>query len=144
MDGVTYHNIYGNTKQKDVISVVGSKIIGPGDGIVPVESALAFEASSVLQVNANHSEIHGDPKTIQEVRRILYQNLIESGRIDFEAPRRITELVKPLDEINSDKLRFEPLVPYSRNNDCFLLKHGFHWPKPKARTVNGNSDRIKR
>lgn len=75
---VKVHNIYGKVSNSSLFSNVGSN---KGDGVVSVESATAIKANSQLEVDAEHVDVHQNPKTILEVRRILIDHLVDSGRI---------------------------------------------------------------
>lgn len=75
---VKVHNIYGKISNSSLFSNVASN---KGDGVVSLESATAIQADSQLEVNAEHVDVHQSPKTILEVRRILIDHLVESGRI---------------------------------------------------------------
>jgi len=68
---VTYHNIMGDLEKK---KVVGS-VTGRSDGVVTTESAHFDDAVSEVTVEADHFNIHRNPKTILEVRRILLEHL---------------------------------------------------------------------
>lgn len=63
-------------------SIIGTKHIPlferPGDGIVPVPSALFPGVESELFVYAKHTEVHRNPNSTEEVWRILVQHLTES------------------------------------------------------------------
>ena len=74
---VTYHNIFGVNSKRDPLSFFGNKVVGTGDGIVPVESARAIQAASELEIPASHGEIHRKAQTILEVKRILRENIAE-------------------------------------------------------------------
>jgi hypothetical protein len=47
----------------------------PADGVVPVASAREPHSATEVEVPATHSAILRDPKTICEVKRILYEHL---------------------------------------------------------------------
>lgn len=79
-DGVKMHNIYGRLSNSSLFNSVGSRS-DKGDGVVSLESATAIDAVSQLDVDAEHVSVHQNPKTILEVRRILVDHLVESGRI---------------------------------------------------------------
>ena len=81
---VTYHNIYGFSKRSDLWSILGQKIAGKGDGVVPLESSRAIPAKTELEVDATHSTIHMNAQAILEVKRILLQNLLEEKRLSPE------------------------------------------------------------
>ncbi|HEY6565171.1 MAG TPA: hypothetical protein VIY86_11775, partial [Pirellulaceae bacterium] len=68
-------------------SVIGyghfSLFDGPGDGVVPYDSAEAAASVSRLEVRAFHTRVHRKLETVDEVDRILRQHLEES-RIRFQ------------------------------------------------------------
>ena len=68
---VEYHNIIGDLEEKRVLGVVA----GGSDGIITTSSAHLDNAASELVVSADHVTIHRNPKTILEVRRILFEHL---------------------------------------------------------------------
>ena len=74
-------------RQHNVIGVVsktaftgGQKAVG-GDGVVSRENARLENAESEVVVNEEHMRVHQHPKTILEVKRILVENLVETGRV---------------------------------------------------------------
>jgi hypothetical protein len=70
---VKYHNIIGVLQKPSFITSQA----GPGDGVVSQVSAGFKEAESELIVDADHTKIHMNNKTIFEVRRILLEHLRE-------------------------------------------------------------------
>jgi hypothetical protein len=68
---ITYHNIVGMTTTKKFFKEVEAT----GDGVVSFESAHADDAVTEITVNDKHQEIHRNPKSILEVRRILIEHL---------------------------------------------------------------------
>ncbi len=98
---ITYHNIYGHAKHRNVFSIIGQKIAGEGDGVVPLESSRAIPAKTELEVDATHSGIHMNAQTILEVKRILLQNLIDQGRLAGHAANgsviNLTISTQPID-----------------------------------------------
>ncbi len=76
---VIYHNIYGNTGGSSLPFGLGNDT--PGDGVVSVESARLEYAVSELEVPAEHMEVHQHPESILEVRRILIEQLVNTGRM---------------------------------------------------------------
>jgi pimeloyl-ACP methyl ester carboxylesterase len=68
---VTYHNIVGMTPTKRLFH----EDEATGDGIVSFESAHADDAVSEVIVADKHQDIHRNPKSILEVRRILIEHL---------------------------------------------------------------------
>ncbi len=77
---VTYHNIVGMTSTKKFFKEVDAT----GDGVVSFESAHADDVVSEITVNDRHQDIHRNPKSILEVRRILIEHLTFL-RADFRA-----------------------------------------------------------
>lgn len=75
---IKVHNIYGKVSSSQFFTKVGND---KGDGVVSLESATAIQADSQLEVDAEHVDVHQSPKAILEVRRILIDHLVESGRI---------------------------------------------------------------
>jgi pimeloyl-ACP methyl ester carboxylesterase len=70
---VRYHNIIGSLEETRVLGAVAGK----GDGIVKIESARIPFAESEIIVASEHTQVHRQPATILEVRRILLQHLAE-------------------------------------------------------------------
>lgn len=68
---VKYHNIIGVLENSSLITGRA----GRGDGVVDYASATMNDVESELVVNADHTSIHMEPKTIFEVRRILLEHL---------------------------------------------------------------------
>jgi len=68
---VVYHNVIGQEPEQSLFQS------GPSDGVVLVESAKLENAASQIIVPANHSGVHRHPRSILEVRRILYEHLDE-------------------------------------------------------------------
>lgn len=68
---VRYHNIVGEIEQKNFLK----KILPPSDGVVTTESAALERCESQITVQCEHTMIHSHPKTILEVRRILFEHL---------------------------------------------------------------------
>jgi pimeloyl-ACP methyl ester carboxylesterase len=62
-------------------SVIGTggafTLIDPGDGVVPVNSAMHAQVQSVMFVRTNHERVHRDEQTVQHVRAILLRHLTE-------------------------------------------------------------------
>ncbi len=79
-EGVGIHNIYGRLSSSSLFTNARNRS-DKGDGVVSLESATAIDAISQLEVDAEHVDVHQDPKTILEVRRILVDHLVETGRI---------------------------------------------------------------
>jgi pimeloyl-ACP methyl ester carboxylesterase len=69
---VTYNNIIG-IKPRSSWSI--GKPSPPSDGVVLAESARTADASSEIEVPAEHSVIHQHPLAILEIRRILIEHL---------------------------------------------------------------------
>jgi pimeloyl-ACP methyl ester carboxylesterase len=68
---VRYHNIIGVLENSSLITGRA----GQGDGVVDYDSAHMDDCESELIVNADHTSIHMNGKTIFEVRRILLEHL---------------------------------------------------------------------
>jgi len=64
---VRYHNIYGRLTKPHPFSLLTKKVIGEGDGVVPVESATAIDAESELEVEHGHITVHENTEAILEV-----------------------------------------------------------------------------
>jgi pimeloyl-ACP methyl ester carboxylesterase len=144
---VKYHNIYGNVNKKNVLSFLGTKIVGPGDGVVPIESARAIDAVSKLEVDQSHTTIHMNKKAILEVKRILVENLIEVGRI--QKPDNLPTLVNS--SIDCQPIRGSNLVPFGIGNMLNQSGHGSwlgnsekpknqSWPSEKSGPSVTNAD----
>lgn len=84
---ITYHNIIGMTPTGNFLS----KKETTGDGIVEYESAHMDDVESEIIVPAEHSEIHRNPKTILEVRRILLHHL-QAVQAEYRVAQRLAEL----------------------------------------------------
>lgn len=94
---VARHNIFGKLdKQWWISTLVGQE---SGDGIVAVESAHWSAANSELEVPADHQTIHQNPRTILEIKRILYEHLSTHGhqvdQRDWVMPAR-HQMLEPL------------------------------------------------
>jgi hypothetical protein len=63
-------------------SVIGTggilSIVEPGDGVVPVDSAMHGQVESVALVPANHERVHRHEQTVRQVRAILSRHLAEA------------------------------------------------------------------
>ncbi len=77
---MTYHNIVGMTPTKKLFKETEAT----GDGVVSFESAHADDAVSEVIVNEDHQDIHRNPKSILEVRRVLIEHLTQL-RDEFRA-----------------------------------------------------------
>jgi pimeloyl-ACP methyl ester carboxylesterase len=84
---VTYHNVIGMVPP----SKWSSKPSMNGDGIVDYESARMDDVESEIVVSAEHSEIHRNPQTILEVRRILLQHL-DAVQAEYRVAQRLASL----------------------------------------------------
>lgn len=71
-----YHNIVGEIEQTNALS----RMLPPSDGVVAVESAKLKQYDSQITVQCEHTVIHSHPKTILEVRRILFEHLRSLNR----------------------------------------------------------------
>ncbi len=81
---VTYHNIVGMTPTKKFFHETEAT----GDGVVSYESAHADDAVSEVVVAEDHQDIHRNPKSILEVRRILIEHLtFSAGRVSSTTTR---------------------------------------------------------
>ena len=69
--GTQYHNIVGVLSEPPLLAGRNHR----GDGVVAYDSASMDDVESELVVDAAHTEIHMEGKTIFEVRRILLQHL---------------------------------------------------------------------
>lgn len=79
---VKYHNIIGRIESK---SFLGNWIESePTDGVVSVASATIPGVESETFVNAEHVKVHQHPRAILDVKRILFDHLIEQGRLGDE------------------------------------------------------------
>ena len=76
---VEFHNIFGNVTTSKFLDTIGRK--EPGDGVVSIESAQLPDAMSSVEVPSEHVDVHRHPQAILEVKRILLENLVDSGRI---------------------------------------------------------------
>ena len=70
---VKYHNIVGLVPKGGLF---GSLAAGT-DGVVAFESAHMDDVESELVVTADHTTVHGHPRAVLEVRRILLEHLAE-------------------------------------------------------------------
>ena len=90
---VKFHNIIGVLEKPRFIQ----RRIGRGDGVVELTSARMKDVESELIVDAEHTAIHMDAKTIYEVRRILLQHLRQIDSND-----RVAQLHEPITIIDND------------------------------------------
>lgn len=74
---VQLHNIVGNVEKRQYFGVAGEFKPTNSDGIVETESSMFSSAASSIEVNARHQDIHSQPKTIMEVRRILLEHITD-------------------------------------------------------------------
>jgi hypothetical protein len=74
-DRVTYHNIIGIKPSRSGLPWNDSPPLS--DGVVSIESARSPDASSEIEVPAEHSVIHQHPLAILEIRRILLEHMNE-------------------------------------------------------------------
>ena len=89
---VQYHNIFGVNEKRSPLSFLGNKVVGAGDGIVPVDSARAIDAVSELEIKDSHGEIHQNTLTILEIKRILRENM---QQLQQNAERQVRENYGP-------------------------------------------------
>ncbi len=68
---VHYHNILGELDAPDW----WKRSVAAGDGVVTTTSARLEHCDSEITVPSEHTTIHAHPRTIQEVRRILFEHL---------------------------------------------------------------------
>ena len=80
---VKYHNVIGNAQSNSLYSRLFSE--KQTDGVVSVESALIPGTESKIEVNAEHSTVHQHPRTILEVKRILFDHLVENQRFSEDS-----------------------------------------------------------
>ncbi|MBX3420865.1 MAG: alpha/beta fold hydrolase [Pirellulaceae bacterium] len=88
---VTYHNIVGMVPTgrwpKEVKTI--------GDGIVEYASAHMDDVASEITVAAEHQDIHRNPRSILEVRRILQLHL-KSVQDEYRVAQRLAQLQQPI------------------------------------------------
>lgn len=77
---VKYHNVIGRIESQSIWSGIFQS--EPTDGVVSVESATIHGIESETFVNAEHQKIHQHPRAILDVKRILYDHLIERGELE--------------------------------------------------------------
>ena len=70
---VRYHNVVGALSEEDWAGYLSQG----GDGVVELASAQMDDVVSQIEVPAQHAELHGHPRTILEVKRILLEHLHE-------------------------------------------------------------------
>ncbi len=70
---VTYHNIVGLKPANSYVP--WSKLATDTDGVVSIDSAKSPDASTQVEVHAEHSVIHQHPRAIMEVRNVLFDHL---------------------------------------------------------------------
>ncbi|MEC7446831.1 MAG: hypothetical protein VX500_10965, partial [Planctomycetota bacterium] len=74
---VKQHNILGVVEANSFDTWLGMRVVGEGDGIVPVTSAQFEKAESEIVVPSPHQKIHQHPLAILEVQRILREHVVE-------------------------------------------------------------------
>jgi pimeloyl-ACP methyl ester carboxylesterase len=84
---VEYHNVVGMIPTGSFLS----KKEKTGDGVVEYNSAHMDDVESEIIVESEHSEIHRNPKTILEVRRILQLHL-EAVQAEYRVAQRLAQL----------------------------------------------------
>ena len=77
---VKHHNILGVVEANSFDTWLGMRVVGEGDGIVPVTSAQFEKAESEIVVPSPHQKIHQHPLAILEVQRILREHVVEVQR----------------------------------------------------------------
>ncbi len=82
-ESVKYHNIIGNVQANSLYSRLFSE--KQTDGVVSVESAMIPGTASNIEVNAEHSMVHQHPRTILDVKRILFDHLVENQRLSEDS-----------------------------------------------------------
>ncbi|HBT77618.1 MAG TPA: hypothetical protein DEB39_12010 [Planctomycetaceae bacterium] len=83
---VVYHNIVGEIE----LDVLSKRFFPPSDGVVKTQSARLEHAASEVVVPCEHMTVQAHPKTILEVRRILFEHLKSLGQSDNHPFRRST------------------------------------------------------
>ena len=71
---VKYHNIMGYYESGGAAKVLAGSDAAT-DGVVSIASAMCPNATSEIEIPAEHSSVHQHPKAILEVRRILSEHL---------------------------------------------------------------------
>lgn len=84
---VTYHNIVGRKPGRSFWP--WESVESESDGVVSLDSARTPDASSEVEVPAEHSLIHRHPLAILEVRKVLLLHLAEARDLD---PAEITAM----------------------------------------------------
>ena len=86
---IRQHNIVGNIPNKGVVGTINGWFGERGDGVVALTSSKLENIASQIVVPADHTSIHRDPKSILEVRRILYEHLaqLKAGPTVLQAAR---------------------------------------------------------
>lgn len=105
---VKYHNIIGELKEPSFLQ----RKIGPGDGVVNIDSAVMDDVESELRVDAPHTTIHMNGTTIYEVRRILMAHLQEvdaNDRVATQPGQRIATVPDHLSDEQESGV-FAPVV----------------------------------
>lgn len=85
--GVSTHSIIG----------VGHGVFQEGDGVVPISSARLPGVASELVVPATHKDIHHQPQTLAEVRRILGEHLQSMVTVSAREPLSRSHAVTTLE-----------------------------------------------
>ena len=83
---VQFHNVVGVEPKSRLQEALGHE--ESGDGVVSVESADYPLAVSSVEVPSDHVNVHRHPQTILEVKRILLEHLVDTGRIDADQAMR--------------------------------------------------------
>lgn len=94
-----FHNIIGNETASQLTEAFGN--YEPGDGVVSIESADLKQAVSSITVESEHVNVHRHPQTILEVKRILLQNLVDTGRIAADHAILRASYQNPVEEVPS-------------------------------------------
>lgn len=109
----TYHNIVGMTPTKSWFS----KETVTGDGVVQYESAHMDDVASEIVVDSEHQQIHRQPKTILEVRRILLEHL-DSVQSEYRVAQRLAQLEQKRKQEQTQTAAFAipmPVAPAMRS-----------------------------
>jgi pimeloyl-ACP methyl ester carboxylesterase len=81
---VSYHNVVGREPEPNWWQ---KRLIGDGDGVVSLDSARLDDMPQVRSqeiVPADHISVHRHPKSILEVRRVLFEQLAELENFPYD------------------------------------------------------------
>jgi pimeloyl-ACP methyl ester carboxylesterase len=79
---VKYHNVIGLVPNDGFLG----RLAAGTDGVVSESSAKMDDVESELVVEADHTTVHANPRTVQEVRRILFSHLEELAQYPAKPP----------------------------------------------------------